>query len=135
MNPQGSFANDLLDCGDHLTVIDVQTGLVWQRFGLELASIREIRRSIEDLNRQGFAGHHDWRMPTLEEALSLMAPAVNTKGLHLPPCFSRELPFVFVSARRTPTGYWFVDYKQGKVYWSSGTVPGGFCRLCRTSPP
>lgn len=133
INPQGIFKNALANTGDDLTVIDERTGLMWQRSGLELASIREIRRNIEKLNQDGFAGYHNWRMPTVEEALSLMEPALNAKGVHLHPCFSKEQPFVFVAAKRNPTGYWFVDYKQGKSYWSSGTVPGGFCRVCRVN--
>ncbi|MEA3548442.1 MAG: DUF1566 domain-containing protein [Thermodesulfobacteriota bacterium] len=131
LNPQGKFANALANSGDGLTVIDEQTGIMWQRTGLDLGSIRSQKRSMEQLNKDGFAGYHDWRMPTVEEAMSLMETVPNIKGVHLHPCFSKEQPFIFVAARRKPTGYWFVDYKQGKVYWSSGTVPGGFCRLCR----
>jgi hypothetical protein len=90
-----------------------------------------MKARIEELNSAGFAGFHDWRMPSPEEAMSLMEPTANAKGIHLHPCFSKEQPFVFTNARRAPTGYWFVDYAQGRIYWSSGTVPGGFCRLCR----
>ena len=132
INPDGFFDNQFADAGEALAVVDEKTGLMWQRVGLDLCSIRSMKGRIEQLNLEGFAGYHDWRMPTLEEAMSLMEPAVNAKGVHLHPCFSMEQPFIFVQARRTPTGYWFVDYKQGKAYWSSGTVPGGFSRLCRT---
>lgn len=132
LNPQGSFTNVLVDSGDGLTVVDEQTALMWQCIGLDLCSIRTMKQRITQLNIEGFAGYHDWRMPTLEEAMSLMETTPNDKGVYLHPCFSREQPFIFVAARRIPTGYWFVDFKQGKVYWSSGTVPGGFCRLCRS---
>ena len=131
LNPQGSFHNVLADTGDGLTVVDERTSLMWQRFGLDLSSSRTMRQKIEQLNNEGLAGYHDWRIPTLEEAMSLMERTPNEKGVYLHPCFSKEQPFIFIATRRTPTGYWFVDYKQGKVYWSSGTVPGGFCRLCR----
>jgi hypothetical protein len=131
LNPEGSFENALADSGDDLTVIDERTGIMWQKAGLDLCSIRKMSRDIEDLNRDTFAGFKDWRMPTAEEAMSLMEKTLNSKGLYLHPCFSKEQPFIFVAAKRKPTGYWFVDYKQGKIYWSSGTVPGGFCKLCR----
>jgi hypothetical protein len=131
-NPQGKWTNFLADPGDQLTVVDEQTSLVWQRSGLDLCSIRSMKQMIEQLNQEGFAGSHDWRLPSLEEALSLMQPTANAKGVHLPTCFSKAQPFIFTSARRKPTGYWFVDYAQGKIYWSSGTVPGGFARLCRS---
>ena len=26
----------------------------------------------------------------------------------------------------------FVDFRQARVYWASGTMAGGFARLCRT---
>lgn len=131
VNPQGRFENRLVDNGDGLTVSDEVTGIMWQRVGLDIASIRSIQRHIEGLNETGFAGFHDWRLPTMEEALSLMDPQMNDKGLYLNPCFSKEQPFVFVAARRKPGGYWFVDYKQGRAFWSSGSIPGGFGRLCR----
>ncbi len=131
LNPQGSFDNILGDNGDGLTVTDLRTGLMWQRGGLDIASHRVLRRGIGALNDQGFAGFHDWRLPTIEEALSLMEPTFNGKGVHLNPCFSAEQPFILVAAQRTPGGYWFVDYKQGRAFWSSGTIPGGFGRLCR----
>ncbi len=131
INQQGRFNNYLADSGDGLTVIDEQTGIMWQRAGLDLCSRRTMQRKCDQIHKDGFAGFHDWRLPTVAEALSLMESMPNQKGIHLHPCFSKEQPFVFTSARRKPTGYWFVDYKQGKVYWSSGSVPGGFARLCR----
>lgn len=131
-NPQGSFTNALVDSGDDSTVLDLKTGLMWQRGGLDINSIRQITRSIEQLNDQGFAGYHDWRMPTIEEAMSLMESQVNEKGVFLNPCFSKNQPFIFVAAKRKPGGYWFADYKQGRLFWSSGTIPGGFARLVRS---
>ncbi|RWX43927.1 hypothetical protein H206_03341 [Candidatus Electrothrix aarhusensis] len=131
LNPQGNFSGILADTGDELTVFDERTNLLWQRTGIDLCSIRTMKAKIDELNRTGFAGFDDWRMPSPEEAMSLLEPTINAKGMHLHPCFSKEQPFIFTNARRNPTGYWFVDYAQGKTYWSSGTVPGGFCRLCR----
>jgi len=130
-NPDGEFVNYFADSGNDLTVIDERSSLMWQRFGLDLCSIRNMKSKVEELNEKGFAGYHDWRMPTVEEALSIMEAGPNEKGVYLHPCFSKEQPFIFTTAKRKPTGYWFVDYTQGKVYWSSGTVPGGFGRLCR----
>lgn len=131
VNPQGVFDNALADSGDGLTVIDQKTDLMWQRSGLDLCSIQSMKNKIKRLSRNGFAGYHDWRLPSVEEAMSLLETAPNIKGVHLHSCFSKEQSFIFVAARRKPTGYWFVDYKQGKIYWSSGTVPGGYSRLCR----
>ena len=129
-NPQGRFENDFAAFrGD--VIVDRKTGLMWQRGGIDIMSQRSMQRTIQDLNRNGLAGFNDWRQPTMEEAMSLMDPVENEKGVFLNPCFSKEQPFIFVAAQRKPGGYWFVDYKQGRAFWSSGTIPGGFGRLVR----
>lgn len=131
LNPGGVFENRLFE-NDHDTVVDLKTGLMWQKAGLDINSFRTLTRQIKELNEQRLHGHGDWRLPTVAEALSLMDPVVNSKGIHLNSNFSKEQPFIFTSAKRNPCGYWFVDYKQGRVFWSSGTIPGGFGRLCRS---
>lgn len=132
LNTEGAFENVLVDPGDGRVIVDQRTGLMWQRGGLDITAVRSMKRKIEQLNKDGFAGYHDWRMPTMEEAMSIMDKEVNIKDVHLNLCFSKEQPFIFVDAQRKPGGYWFVDYKHGRAFWSSGTIPGGFGRLCRT---
>ncbi len=131
-NPQGKFSNVLVDNGDGLTVTDQATGVMWQRGGCDLTAIRNVQKYVAELNRQRFAGFDDWRLPTMEEAFSLLEPQVNEKGAHLHPCFSREQPFVFLADQRKPGGYWFMDFKQGTAFWASGSIPGGFGRVCRS---
>jgi hypothetical protein len=130
-NPEGSFTGFLVDTGDGLTVTDKVTGLMWQRGGLDIMSYRMMSKAVEELNRQGFAGFSDWRLPTLAEALSLMLPELSAKNQYLHPAFTAEQAFIFVETVRHPGGQWFVDFKQGRAYWASGTIPGGFGRLCR----
>jgi hypothetical protein len=131
-NPGGRFANVFAAGPAAEMVIDQRTGLMWQSRGADIGSIRQVQRYLDECNAQSFGGFSDWRLPTLEEAMSLMEPEKNSKGVHLAPCFSREQPFIFVAAQRKPGGYWFVDFKQGRAFWSSGTIPGGFGRLVRT---
>ncbi|MGI6656460.1 MAG: DUF1566 domain-containing protein [Desulfobulbus sp.] len=130
-NPGGNFAGSLVDNGDELTVTDRVTGLMWQRGGLDIMSRRLLLREIEQLNGSGFAGYSDWRLPSMAEALSLLTPEKMAHDQFLPQCFSGEYAFVFVDAVRRPGGQWFVDFKQGRAYWASATIPGGFGRLCR----
>jgi len=135
LNPRGSFNNDFAAGADPLILIDRKTSLMWQRGGLDIASSRTMQRGIGELNMQEFAGYSDWRLPTMEEAMSLMEPEKNEKDVYLDPVFSKEQPFIFVAAQRKPGGYWFVDYKQGRAFWSSGTIPGGFGRAVRSFDP
>lgn len=130
-NPHGHFAHTFVDNGDNLTVSDRVTGLMWQRSGTDIMSNRSMRREVARINQERFAGYADWRLPSLAEALSLLEGEKVAHDQYLHPCFSGEQPFVFVDATRKPGGQWFVDYKQGRAFWSSGTIPGGFGRLCR----
>ncbi|MGI9535440.1 MAG: DUF1566 domain-containing protein [Desulfocapsaceae bacterium] len=131
LNPSGSFANRLHHYGQHI-IVDLMTGLMWQRGGLDITSSRSMNKKLDKLNSEGLHGYNDWRLPSVEEAMSLMESSANDKDIHLDSNFSKEQPFIFTSAQRTPGGYWFVDYKHGRLFWSSGTIPGGFGRLCRT---
>lgn len=132
LNPLGNFSNVLARGPAAGTVVDLSTSLMWQTGGTDIGSIRHIRKNIEEVNSNRFAGYSDWRLPTVEEALSLLESQKNSKGIYLHPCFSKEYPFIFVDARRKPGGYWFVDFKQARAFWSSGTIPGGFGRLVRS---
>jgi hypothetical protein len=132
LNTGGSFENNLVSCGKKGVIVDQRTALMWQTHGLEISSLRTMNRMVEELNEKGFAGFNDWRLPSIEEAMSLMDQEANFKDIHLQDCFSKEQPFIFVAAQRKPGGCWFVDYKHGRAFWSSGTIPGGFGRLCRS---
>lgn len=131
-NPGGVFTGFLVDNGDNLTVSDLKTGLMWQRGGCDISNLRQVQRYVQSRNSSSFAGFSDWRLPTMEEALSLVRPELNEKGLHLHPCFSREQPFIFLADQRTPGGHWFLDFKQATVFWASATNPGAFARVCRS---
>ncbi len=131
-NPGGAFPHAFVDNGDDLTVSDRVTGLMWQRAGTDIMSYRSLKREVERLKRERFAGFADWRIPSLEEAMSLLESDKLANDQYLHRCFSGSQPFVFVDAPRKKGGYWFVDFKQGRAYWASGTIPGGFGRLCRT---
>ena len=131
-NPQGRFDNYLVNNNDGKTISDLATGVMWQRTGCDITAIRQIHVWVKKLNEQNYAGHSDWRLPTMEEALALLEPEPNGKGLFLHPCFCMGQPFIFLADERKPGGYWFIDFKQGTVFWASGTIPGGFGRVCRT---
>lgn len=131
LNPSGKFDNAFASTPNDEIVVDLRTQLMWQTGSIDIGSIRHVQRKIVETNGASFGGYSDWRLPTMEEAMSLMEPTKNSKDVYLNPCFSKEQPFIFVGAQRKPGGYWFVDFKQGRAFWSSGTIPGGFGRLVR----
>ena len=88
-NPFGLFDNDFVDNGDG-TVTDRRTGLMWQKEGSRKSlTLRRAKTYVEELNKDKFAGHSDWRLPSIEELASLMNKN-RTNGLHIDPLFSNR---------------------------------------------
>jgi hypothetical protein len=85
--------------GDATIVLDHATGLTWQRGGSNLPMIHDRTKSyIAQLNTERFAGFGDWRLPTLEEAMSLMEPAAHDR-VHIDPVFARGVNFIWTADR------------------------------------
>ena len=56
-------------------LLDHTTGLMWQQPGSSISmTYANAEEYIHELNQKRFAGYRDWRLPTLEEAMSLMEP-------------------------------------------------------------
>ena len=75
--------------GDQV-VIDHSNDLMWHQSGSDECTYKAAKQWINNLNRQGYAGYSDWRLPTLEEACSLSEPKENDNGLYIDPVFSKE---------------------------------------------
>lgn len=130
-NPDGCFANRL-SSNTPTTVHDGVTDLIWMRGGSDHCSFRGLNKWLTALNGAGYGNFHDWRIPTVEEALSLLLRGKNNSGLHLHACFDSTQGFIYTADRHRPGGYWFVDFRQARVFWAGGTFSGGFARLCRS---
>ena len=84
---------------DGKIVFDKTVGLMWQQSGLyELVGYDKALKYIEELNSIKFAGFTDWRVPTVEEAMSLMEPTAKNKApnhvkfdLHIDPIFDNKI--------------------------------------------
>jgi len=114
-------------------VVDIKTGLMWQVTGSDISSYGQLQRWIIKINQKKTSGYDDWRLPAIEEALSLVGREKGKHGSYIHPCFDLKQRYFYTADRRKPGGYWFVDFRQAMVFWASGTMAGGFARLCRTA--
>jgi serine/threonine-protein kinase len=99
---------------DGKVVFDKTTGLTWQQSGSKEEIIYEkAERYIRDLNKKRFVGHNDWRLPTLEEAMSLMEPKKNKQGLYIDSVFDKEQSWIWTVDKESAGVAWVVSFYDG----------------------
>ena len=75
---------------------------------------------VSRLNKEGFARHEDWRIPTLGELCSLLEPTVNEKGYHIDPIFRARKSMYwttdsFFGVTLAGDSQFVVDFAEGKI--------------------
>jgi hypothetical protein len=77
----GMIKNDFENNGNG-TITDWATGLMWSKEDLGSETCpKNIKKAIERLNDNKFAGYFDWRIPTLEELASIVTAKPKSKGV------------------------------------------------------
>ncbi|MBN2355675.1 DUF1566 domain-containing protein, partial [candidate division KSB1 bacterium] len=111
---------------DDKVVIDHATGLMWQQGGSDEWMVYEdAKKWIAGLNREGYAGYNDWRLPTLEEAMSLMESSKKNGDLYIDPAFNNGQQWIWTSDYKAGTRRsraWTVCFGHGTCY--GGDVDG-----------
>ena len=118
-------------------VLDRATGLVWQREGsAETLRFDKAQEYVARLNEARFGGASDWRLPTLEEAMSLMEPARRAGGLYLDPVFSPRQWWIWTADRESAVGVWVVYFYGGSCFVHVPLGGSTYVRAVRRpSPP
>ncbi len=90
-NPDGrGFENQFEKQQSGKVVYDKASGLTWQQGGSNSRmTYKSAQEYIDDLNAKEFGGYGDWRLPTLEEAMSLMEPEKKNGDLYIDPVFDK----------------------------------------------
>jgi serine/threonine-protein kinase len=109
MRPLTYRAHQLRPGGDRL-VLDPRAGLLWQGQGSEFPlDWSQAGEYVEQLNRQGWAGRSDWRLPTLPELLTILRPPTVERDFCLPPVFSRAIHWLWSGDWCSLRQAWMVD--------------------------
>jgi len=105
-------------------VVDRASGLIWQQSGSSnMMNYEQAKKWIEELNQKGFAGYHNWRLPTLEEAMSLMESekreTMPFNYLYIAPEFDKPSVFwTFNLVQSLDSFVWNVDLRYGNCEYT-----------------
>jgi serine/threonine-protein kinase len=113
------YADQEMDAQGEALVIDAAHGLAWQRGGsVYPLDWHSARAAVAALNREKFAGRHNWRLPTMAELLSLVRPPARGRTLCLPPRFDLRQKWLWSADRRSFLAAWHVNLELGYAGWA-----------------
>jgi hypothetical protein len=115
--PLEYLRNDYEDRGP--VIIDHATGLMWQTSGSDYwLPYEEARNYIQNLNRERFAGWDDWRLPTVEELISLLEPEEQSNNVFMNPLFDSQQWWCWSIDTTGSFGVaWYVSFRECTVGW------------------
>jgi hypothetical protein len=99
---------------------------MWYQSGSEKDMVwNEARQWVKDLNSRGYAGYSDWRLPTVEEAASLLESSKNAGDLYIDTVFDVTQSGIWTGDENDSASYldgvWGIrftgGYGCGSVYW------------------
>ena len=103
---------------DDGTVIDAASGLQWQRGESEFpVTWTDAHTYVAELNTSGFAGASDWRLPTVDELVSLLERPPVMRDFCMPSVFDPSRPILWTCDRKSFTAAWFVSAALAFVGW------------------
>lgn len=95
-------------------VMDYAAGLMWQQSGSSnRMAWKDCQQYIDQLNGEKYAGYSDWRLPTLEEAMSLMEREKKNGDLYIDPEFDAKQRSIWTADRHSASGAWSVYFDLG----------------------
>lgn len=94
--------------------LDYASGLMWQQSGSDRLNYKKAEEYIKKLNRDKFAGFNDWRLPTLEETMSLMERERLVGLLYINPVFDEKQSWIWTSdIKERASLAWSVSFSRG----------------------
>jgi len=118
-NPGGDFRHqyETIDVAGLRLIHDRATGMVWTRQQNPVRmNLEKSRQWIESLNRVGYGNIRSWRLPTVEEAASLLQKDTNGKKNFLDDVFGKDVRAIWTGDRLGESASWIVDFQDGMIH-------------------
>jgi hypothetical protein len=125
---------DVRTINSDVVIIDHATGLIWtQNNSTKQVVLDQAKEWVKNLNSRGYAGYHDWRLPTLEEAVTLLEPdekqigpilksmlyntgsSFSSTRNYVDPIFNNRHSIWTGDKNSVSEGPWFVNFYNGRV--------------------
>jgi hypothetical protein len=132
-NERGIAYNNRFESGtDDTVVIDFSSIVMWQRGGSGIPlKFGKAEEYIAGLNREKFAGFGDWRLPTLEEAMSLVEREKQNGDLNISRVFDNQQRSIWTADDESETRKWTVFFYDGNCYPSDVRYGAFYVRAVR----
>jgi len=132
-NPQGKGIKHNYELQhDGKVVMDQATGLMWQQAGSSNSkTYADTEKYIRDINYQRFADYNDWRLPTLEEAMSLMEREEKNGALYIDSVFADTQCWIWTIDKHSAGVAWVVYFRGGSCRHDLVAYYSGFVRVVR----
>lgn len=97
-------------------VIDQATGLIWHQSGsTDYIKWSYAKEWVRNLNQRGYAGYSNWRLPTVDEAASLLESSKKDNSLYIDPIFNEKQEWIWTGDSYDSNNAWSVDFVGGGV--------------------
>ena len=123
---------ELKPIGDGEVVIDHTTELMWHQSGSsEYFNLRKANKWLKKTNKGSYAGFNDWRLPTLEEASTLLEFGTQS-GKFIHTVFDDKQWGTWTGDKSDGGQAWIVTYVNGTISQVQAGTPATFVRPVRS---
>ena len=111
-----TFLQNKFEVNPDKTITDATTGLIWQRSGSQFPiTWLQAKEFVKGLNSLKFAGYGNWRLPTIDELVTLLTEFPSGEDYCIEPIFNPRQKWIWSSDRRSFTAAWYVSIDMGYV--------------------
>ncbi|GJQ59865.1 MAG: DUF1566 domain-containing protein [Candidatus Scalindua sp. AMX11] len=97
-------------------IIDRVTGLIWLQSGsAETLTWSHAKEWLLDLNHRTYAGFSKWRLPTVDEAASLLESSKQDQSLYINAVFDKKQEWIWTGDSYDSRNSWSADFSGGGV--------------------